>query len=151
MIPPSVALIIYGIIAEENIPRLFLDGIHAGLMEGGFYSRLDRYYCRKKGFGGAAPGLPGPDLTATWKAIPAFFPSLHHSWEGFTPDLSRHRSSRPGWGGLHLISLFIYGSEPPGIISISAESMKGAGMIMSSSPRHCLLQLDDRSRLPPRW
>jgi len=33
MIPPSVALIIYGIIAEENIPRLFLAGFMPGLME----------------------------------------------------------------------------------------------------------------------
>jgi len=37
MIPPSIPLIIYGIIAEESIPRLFLAGVIPGILEGALY------------------------------------------------------------------------------------------------------------------
>jgi tripartite ATP-independent transporter DctM subunit len=37
LIPPSVILILYGIITEQSIGKLFLAGIIPGLMEAGFY------------------------------------------------------------------------------------------------------------------
>ncbi|MGD8563622.1 MAG: TRAP transporter large permease subunit, partial [Desulfarculaceae bacterium] len=71
MIPPSVALILYGIIAEESIPRLFLAGITPGLLEGGLYILWIIWYSKRKGFGGR-PRVSGQEaLRATLKAAPA--------------------------------------------------------------------------------
>jgi C4-dicarboxylate transporter, DctM subunit len=38
MIPPSIVFIIYGVIAEESISRLFMAGVFPGLMFAGLYS-----------------------------------------------------------------------------------------------------------------
>ena len=132
MIPPSVALIIYGIIAEENIPRLFLAGFMPGLMEGGFYIAWIAYYCRKKGFGGGRSRAPlARTLTATWKAIPAYslpFIILGGIYSGF---VTVTEAAALAAAVSLFISLFIYGGVSlREIIPISTESMKGAGMIM---------------------
>jgi tripartite ATP-independent transporter DctM subunit len=38
MIPPSIVFIIYGVLAEESISRLFIAGVFPGLLLGGLYS-----------------------------------------------------------------------------------------------------------------
>lgn len=38
MIPPSIVFIIYGVIAEESIAKLFIAGVFPGLLFGGLYS-----------------------------------------------------------------------------------------------------------------
>ena len=38
MIPPSIVFIIYGIISEESITKLFIAGVFPGLLLAGLYS-----------------------------------------------------------------------------------------------------------------
>ena len=40
VIPPSLALILYGIVAEQSVPRLFLAGILPGLLQAAVVLRL---------------------------------------------------------------------------------------------------------------
>jgi C4-dicarboxylate transporter DctM subunit len=50
VIPPSLALVLYGIITEQSVPRLFLAGILPGILQAGAFAVWVIYYARKKGF-----------------------------------------------------------------------------------------------------
>jgi len=132
MIPPSIPLIIYGIIAEESIPRLFLAGFMPGLLEGGLYIAWIAYYSRRKGFGGDHPRATlAHTLSATWKAIPAY--SLPFIILGgiYTGLVTVTEAAALAAVVSIFIGLFIYrGVCLREIIPVSVESMKGAGMIM---------------------
>ena len=72
MIPPSIPLIIYGILAEESIPRLFLAGVMPGILKGGLYIAWIAWYSRHKKFVGGPRATLAETLHATGKATPAF-------------------------------------------------------------------------------
>ena len=131
MIPPSVALILYGIIAEESIPRLFLAGVTPGLLEGGLYIAWIAYYSRRKGFGGGRRATLNETLSATGKATPALcmpFIVLGGIYSGI---VTVTEAAALAAVVSMFISIFIYrGVRFNEIVSISAESMKSAGMIM---------------------
>lgn len=131
MIPPSIAMIIYGIMAEESIPRLFLAGFLPGIMQGAFYMLWIRYDARKKNIGGEAKASWGETLRATWKASPALslpFIILGGIYSGF---VTVTEAAALGAVVAIFISLFIYKEvRPREIISICSEAMKAAGMIM---------------------
>ena len=71
LIPPSLILVIYGLIAEASIPRLFLAGIVPGLLQGLLFTVFILFFAQQK-------KLPRRDLprlsefiSANLKAIPA--------------------------------------------------------------------------------
>ncbi len=71
VIPPSLALILYGIVAEQSVPRLFLAGILPGLLQAGAFFAWVWYYAHKHNFP-REPSLPMADrLRVTWHAVPA--------------------------------------------------------------------------------
>ena len=71
VIPPSLALILYGIIAEQSVPRLFLAGIIPGLIQAALFALWVVYYARKKGFP-REPPMPRAQLRrVTLRALPA--------------------------------------------------------------------------------
>jgi len=72
IVPPSIALIIYGVVAEVSIEKLFLAGILPGFVVGGCLIALILF---KGDLGRAAPaGLPQAGLKDLWKAFKeAFF------------------------------------------------------------------------------
>ncbi len=58
LIPPSLPMILFGLIAEESIPRLFLGGVIPGLMQAGLFATYIFFVANKVGgraepFGGA--------------------------------------------------------------------------------------------------
>jgi C4-dicarboxylate transporter DctM subunit len=131
MIPPSVALILYGIIAEESIPRLFLAGVTPGLLEGVLYVSWIAYYSRRKGYGGGVRATLPETLHATGKAMPALclpFIVLGGIYGGF---VTVSEAAALAAVASVFISVFVYrGVRFQQIIPISAEAMKSAGMIM---------------------
>jgi C4-dicarboxylate transporter DctM subunit len=50
LIPPSLAMIVYAVIAEESVPRLFLAGVIPGLMQGAIFVIWIMLYARLKGY-----------------------------------------------------------------------------------------------------
>jgi len=131
MIPPSIPLIIYGILAEESIPRLFLAGVMPGILEGALYIAWIAWYARHKKFGGGPRATLAETLRATVKAVPAFslpFIILGGIYSGL---VTVTEAAALAAVVSILISLFIYREvKLPEIIPISAEAMKSAGMIM---------------------
>lgn len=131
MIPPSIAMIIYGIMAEESIPRLFMAGILPGILQGVFYMIWIRYDARRKNIGGEPKATWRETLRATWKASPALslpFIILGGIYSGF---VTVTEAAALGAVVAMFISLFVYREvRPREVISICAEAMKAAGMIM---------------------
>ena len=71
VIPPSLALILYGIVAEQSVPRLFLAGILPGLLQAGAFFAWVWYDARRRNFP-KEPSLPYNErLRVTMRALPA--------------------------------------------------------------------------------
>lgn len=71
VIPPSLALILYGIVAEQSVPRLFLAGVLPGLLQAGAFFLWVLYYARRRNFP-VEPSLPlRLRLQVTLRALPA--------------------------------------------------------------------------------
>src|SRR5665213_2647271 len=71
VVPPSLALILYGIVAEQSVPRLFLAGVFPGLLQATAFALWVLYYARKHNFP-VEPSMPlATKLRVTARAIPA--------------------------------------------------------------------------------
>jgi C4-dicarboxylate transporter DctM subunit len=71
VIPPSLALILFGIVTQQSVPRLFLAGILPGLLQAAAFFLWMLNYARRKNFP-AEPAMPMRDrLRGTLRAIPA--------------------------------------------------------------------------------
>ena len=131
MIPPSIAMIIYGILAEESIPRLFMAGFLPGIMQGIFYMIWIHYDAKRKKIGGAPKASWRETLRATGKATPALslpFIILGGIYSGFATVTE---AAVLGSVVAIFISLFIYREvKPRELIPIAGDSLKSAGMIM---------------------
>ena len=67
LIPPSNLLIIYGLVSETSIPRLFLAGLLPGFMVTGLLMITTYIIARRRGYGGNGdPFSWGPFLKAAW-------------------------------------------------------------------------------------
>lgn len=71
LIPPSIILVIYGLIAETSIPRLFLAGVVPGLLQGLLFAVFILFYAYTRNL----QRPPSPDIRqfilANLKAVPA--------------------------------------------------------------------------------
>jgi C4-dicarboxylate transporter, DctM subunit len=71
VIPPSLALILYGIVAEQSVPRLFLAGILPGLLQAATFFAWVWYDARRRNLP-KEPALPVADrIRVTMRALPA--------------------------------------------------------------------------------
>lgn len=71
VIPPSLALILYGIVAEQSVPRLFLAGILPGLLQAVAFFGWVWYDAKRRNFP-KEDWLPMAErLRVTWYALPA--------------------------------------------------------------------------------
>src|SRR5690242_21795060 len=71
VIPPSLALILYGIVTEQSVPRLFLAGILPGLLQAGAFFAWVWYTAQRNNFP-VEPSLPMAERwRVTLRALPA--------------------------------------------------------------------------------
>ncbi len=131
MIPPSIALILYGIITEESIPRLFLAGIIPGIIEASLYIGWICIYSRKKGFRGGTKAGGKETVTATIKAIPALSLPVIVLGGIYTGIVTVTEAASLSAVAAIAISILIYREvKLKDVLPITAEAMKSAGMIM---------------------
>ena len=71
LIPPSVILVLYGIITEQSIGKLFLAGFIPGVLEAAFYTVTIYILCKRN----PRLGPPGPRTTMKQKIV-----SLKNTW-----------------------------------------------------------------------
>src|SRR5260370_41788333 len=71
VIPPSLPLILYGIVAEQSLPRLFLAGILPGILQAALFAAWVVYYPRKHNFPREPPKSWAEIAAVTSAATPA--------------------------------------------------------------------------------
>jgi len=71
LIPPSLAFVVYGVLADASIPRLFLGGVIPGLLAAALMGVYVYYFARKEGYK-IRSDVPMQDkIAASVRAIPA--------------------------------------------------------------------------------
>jgi C4-dicarboxylate transporter DctM subunit len=124
-------MIIYGIMADESIPRLFLAGVMPGIMQGVFYILWILFHARRKKLGGAPKASWEETLSSTVKALPALsmpFIILGGIYSGF---VTVTEAAAMGAVVAILISLYVYREvKHRQVLSITTDAMKSAGMVM---------------------
>ena len=71
LIPPSIILVIYGLIAEASIPRLFLAGIVPGLLQGALFAAFILFYAQRNKLPNRELPTPKAFILANIAALPA--------------------------------------------------------------------------------
>ena len=59
IIPPSIPMIVYGMAAQESVPRLYAAGVLPGLLIAGMLAAYVVWYSKKHGFESGTPFRPG--------------------------------------------------------------------------------------------
>lgn len=72
VIPPSLALILYGIVAEQSVPRLFLAGVLPGLLQAAAFFAWVWFDARRRGF----PKEPAMPAAVRWRLTLRGLPAL---------------------------------------------------------------------------
>lgn len=73
LIPPSLAMIVYAVVAEESVPRLFLAGVIPGLIQAGMFIIFVMIYSRWRNYP-VEPAMPQEQFKeVNLRAIPALF------------------------------------------------------------------------------
>ena len=73
LIPPSVTMVVYGIVTEESIGKLFMGGLLPGLFLASMLIIFAMVYARVKGYGRGKPASWQERWTTTIKALPGAF------------------------------------------------------------------------------
>lgn len=125
LIPPSLAMIVYAIIAEESVPRLFLAGVVPGLMQAAMFIIWIMVYARLRNYPVESTLSREQFVTTNIRAIPALMIPviiLGGIYSGIVTV-----TEAAGMAALVAIfeALFIYRGVKPGeIVDALAESIK---------------------------
>jgi C4-dicarboxylate transporter DctM subunit len=131
MIPPSISFILYGVLVEESIPRLFLGGVFPGLLQGALYMTWIYIYSKKKGYSGGEKAGRRDILSHTVKALPAISLPVIVLGGIYSGIVTVTEAAALAAGASLIIAVFIYREiSICEIIPVSADAMKLAGMIM---------------------
>ncbi len=71
LIPPSLAMIVYAIIADESVPRLFLAGVIPGLMQAAIFIAWIMFYTKRKNYPRGEPMSREEFYRVNIRALPA--------------------------------------------------------------------------------
>src|ERR1700750_1660815 len=131
VIPPSLALILYGIVTEQSVPRLFLAGILPGLLQAGAFFVWVLWYARWKDFPAEPPMPFRQRLYVTWRALPALavpFVVMVGIYGGF---MTITESAALAAVTALIVSLGVYRGFPVSrTLEVIAEALRSAGVIM---------------------
>jgi len=86
LIPPSIIMVIYGMLAEQSIGKLFLAGFLPGLLQAILYAGTIFLICRRNPqLGPAAPSANLKEKVVALKASGRFPSVLYWSWGNLCP------------------------------------------------------------------
>jgi C4-dicarboxylate transporter DctM subunit len=131
VIPPSLALILYGIVTEQSVPRLFLAGIMPGLLQAGAFFVWVWWYARRNNFQ-MEPSLPMADrLRITVRALPALAVPVVVLVGIYGGIVTVTEAAAIAATVALLVSLIFYrGFRIGQTVSVIADALRSAGTIM---------------------
>ncbi|MDH4414621.1 MAG: TRAP transporter large permease [Rhizobium sp.] len=131
LIPPSVVLVIYAILAEQNIAKLFLAAFVPGIIAAISYLVVIAIYVRlKPDSAGQAARIPWKDrvpaLIAVWPVVAIFFAVVGGIYLGwFTPT----QAAAVGAAGAGLVAFANGGLDRQSLFACFKETAVSTGMI----------------------
>jgi C4-dicarboxylate transporter DctM subunit len=136
LIPPSLPLILYAIITDQSVPRLFLAGVIPGLLQATLFVGWVMYYGRRHNLAREPVRPPRDFVAVNLRALPALSLPVIIAVGIYGGELT-------GWGVTAteaaafaafvalLVSLFFYrGFRPSQTLSVIGDSIRSAGTII---------------------
>jgi C4-dicarboxylate transporter DctM subunit len=131
VIPPSLALILYGIVTEQSVPRLFLAGILPGLLQAAAFFAWVWYDARRRNFP-MEPALPfGERIRVTIRALPALIVPIIVLVGIYGGIVTVTEAAALAASVALIVSLVFYrGFHWTATLSVIADALRSAGTIM---------------------
>ena len=131
LIPPSLSMIVYAIIADQSVPRLFLAGVIPGLIQAALFAAWIAFYAKRKGFP-REERLPREEFKrVNLHALPALAVPAIVLGGIYSGIVTVAEAAALAAIVALFASVFVYrGVKPSEVLGILAESMKGAAVIM---------------------
>ena len=131
LIPPSLAFVVYGVLADESIPRLFLAGVVPGLMQAALLASYIFWYSNRHNYTRGAT-LPGRErLRRTVYAIPAFMVPVIVLGGLYSGIVTLTESAALSAVVAIVLSLFVYRQmRARELLPVLAEAVRNAAAIM---------------------
>jgi C4-dicarboxylate transporter DctM subunit len=131
VIPPSLALILYGIVTEQSVPRLFLAGIIPGILQAAAFFVWVWYYAKRCNFP-IEPVLPMRDrIRMTLNGLPALAVPVVVMVGIYGGFVTVTEAGVLAATTALLVSLFYYRGFPVSqTLSVITDSLRSAGAIM---------------------
>lgn len=131
LIPPSLAMVVYGVIADESVPRLFIAGVVPGLLQGALIATWVVFYSYKRGYPTDTASLPGDFWRKNLRALPAFAIPLIVLGGIYGGIATVTEAAALSAVVAILISVFVYReTHPRQLLSVLAEAMRNSAAIM---------------------
>ena len=131
VIPPSLALLLYGIVAEQSVPRLFLAGVLPGLLQAAVFFLWVLYYARRHNFP-VEPAQPiAMRLRVSLNALPALAVPIVVLVGIYGGIVTVTEAAALSSVTALLVSLFFYrGFHWTRTLEVIADGIRSAGTIM---------------------
>jgi C4-dicarboxylate transporter, DctM subunit len=131
VIPPSLALILYGIVAEQSVPRLFLAGILPGLLQAAVFFAWVWYDARRRNFPREVSLPYGDRLQVTVRALPALAVPVIVLVGIYGGIVTVTEAAALAAVAALLVSLIFYrGFRVTQTLSVVSDALRSAGTIM---------------------
>lgn len=131
LIPPSLSMIVYAIIADQSVPRLFLAGVIPGLLQAALFVAWIVFYARRKNFPREQRMPRDQFIRVNVHALPALAVPVIILGGIYSGIVTVTEAAALAAIVALFASIFIYrGVTPRQILGILAESMKSAAVIM---------------------
>lgn len=131
LIPPSLSMIVFAIIADESVPRLFLAGVIPGLIQASLFAGWIIYYARKNNYPREEPLSREEFIRINVHALPALAVPVIVLGGIYSGIVTVTEAAALAAIVAIFASVFVYrGCKPGQIIGMLAESMKSAAVIM---------------------
>jgi C4-dicarboxylate transporter, DctM subunit len=131
VVPPSLALILYGIVADQSVPRLFVAGILPGLLQAAAFIAWVMYDARRKNYP-IEPAIPFAErIRLTVHALPALAVPTIVVVGIYGGVVTVTEAAALSGAAAMAVSLFYYkGFRPDQTLAVVAEAVRSAAAIM---------------------
>jgi C4-dicarboxylate transporter DctM subunit len=130
LIPPSLSMILYGLIAEESVPRLFLAGVVPGLMQATLLAAWVVYYSRRKGYASGRKATREEFIRKNLRALPAVAIPLSVFAGIYSGYTTVTESAGVAAVASVLVAIFVYREvRPSEVFAMATEGMKSASAV----------------------
>jgi C4-dicarboxylate transporter, DctM subunit len=131
LIPPSLSMIVYAIIADQSVPRLFMAGVIPGLLQASLFAAWIMFYARRKNYPREERMPRDRFVRANVHALPALAVPVIVLGGIYSGIVTVAEAAALAAIVAVFVSVFVYrGCRARDVLPLLAESMKSSAVIM---------------------